>query len=108
MDLTKSLIKAKSPCADGFRWFLRHYHDGGNYQELLDALVDDGRVEDACWLISQFGPTDSVLVLDSLETEALVFAGAVEVRGNIEVASIIRTGRSIRAGGGVDKSPALG
>ena len=41
MDLTKDFIKTKRPCADGFRWFLRHCQDGSNYQDLLDALVED-------------------------------------------------------------------
>src|SRR5690606_14541514 len=66
MDLTKNFVKAKRPCMDGFRWFLRHCEDGGNYQDVLDALVADGRADDACWLLDQFGPTDAVRTLDTL------------------------------------------
>lgn len=101
MDLTKNFVKAKRPCTEGFRWFLRHYEDGGNYQELLDALVADGRINDACWLLDQFGPTDAVRTLDTLFAEAMVFAGTLEVRGNIETDGLVRAGRDIRAGGGI-------
>ena len=48
MDLTREFVRAKNPCAEGYRWFLRHFEVGGNYQELLDALVNAGRVDDAC------------------------------------------------------------
>ena len=101
MEFTKKFLRAKSPCADGFRWFSRHVEDGTGYQEALDTLVNAGRVEDACWLLGQFGPTNAVLEVDALEAEAIVFAGTVEVRGSIDVATVIQAGRSIRAGGGL-------
>ncbi|EER57779.1 conserved hypothetical protein, partial [Acidovorax delafieldii 2AN] len=100
MEFTKKFLRAKNPCADGFRWFSRHVEDGSGYQEALDTLVNAGRVGDACWLLSQFGPTSAVLVLDTLEADAIVFAGTVQVRGSIDVGSVIQAGRSIRAGGG--------
>ncbi len=78
MEFTKKFLRAKSPCADGFRWFSRHVEDGTGYQEALDTLVDAGRVDDACWLLTQFGPTNAVLTVDALEAEAIVFAGTVE------------------------------
>lgn len=101
MDLSRDFIKAKRPCTDGFRWFLRTHREGGDYQPLLDALVSEGRINDACWLLDQFGPTDAVLHLDNLEATAIVFAGSIEVRGNIEVDTLVRAGRNIVAGGGV-------
>ena len=101
MDFTKKFVKAKSPCADGFRWFLKHYRDGGNYQELLDALVDDGRLNDACWLMNQFGPTDAVRVVDQIDAAGMVFAGNLYVRGNIDVDALVRTGRSLHVDGGI-------
>lgn len=106
-DITKNFVKAKRPCADGFRWFIRHHHEGSNYQELLDALVAAGRVNDACWLLDQFGPTDGVLEVDSLGADAIVFAGTLEVRGNIEADTLIRAGRSIVAGGSIRAGTAL-
>lgn len=107
MDLTKNFVKNKRPCADGFRWFLRNHADGSDYQPLLNALVDAGRVDDACWLLTQFGPTDEVLKVDAIDAEAMVFAGTLEVQGNIEVASVLRAGRSIRAGGGIRAGKAI-
>jgi hypothetical protein len=101
MLLTTSLIKGKSPCVDGFRWFLRHHGDSSDYQCVLDSLVTAGRAADACWLLDQFGPTDAVLHVDALAAEHLVFAGTIVARSDIEVGSMLRTGRTIRCGGGI-------
>ena len=101
MEFTKRFLRAKNPCANGFRWFVRHVEDGASYQEALDTLVQAGRVEDACWLLTQFGPTDAVLTVDAIEAEAIVFSGTLEVRGHIEVSTVVRAGRMIRAGGGI-------
>lgn len=101
MEFSKDFLKAKSPCAAGFRWFIRHQHEGRDYQLLLDNLVRDGRIEDACWLLSQFGPTDAELHLEHLEAEALVFAGSVIVHGDVRVAGVLRVGRSLQAGAGI-------
>ncbi len=38
--------------------------------------------------------------MDALEAEAVAFVGTVEVRGPIDVTTVIQAGRSIRAGGG--------
>ena len=70
------------------------------YQEALDTLVDASRVDDACWLLTQFGPTNAVLTVDALEAEAIVFAGTVEVRGGIDVDDGHPAGRSIPRGRG--------
>ena len=51
------------------------------YQSVIDALVDDGRVDDACWLLDQFGPIQSVLVVDAISAHALPMQGSVQVRG---------------------------
>lgn len=107
MELTQKFVKTKRPCADGYRWFIRHRERGSDYQQLLDALVHDGRVEDACWLLAQFGPTDDVLTLDAVEAEGLVFAGSIVVRGGIDVASTVRAGRSITAGAGIRAGRAI-
>lgn len=101
MLLSTSLIKAKSPCVDGFRWYLRHHADGSDYQQVLDSLVAAGRAADACWLLDQFGPTNAVLHVDSLVAEQLVFAGSIVARRGIEVGSTLRAGRAIRCEGGI-------
>lgn len=101
MDITKAFIKAKQPCAEGFRWYLRNATSHETYQQLLDALVAEGRVDDACWLLDQFGPTDAVRAIDCVEASAIVFAGTLQVRGHIDVDTVVRAGRDLRAGGGI-------
>ncbi|MDH0684214.1 FapA family protein [Achromobacter animicus] len=101
MQLTKKFVKAKNPCAGGYKWFLRDHNGQGDYQAVLDALVADGRVGDACWLLDQFGPTDAVLRLDTLDATAIVFAGTLEVRMGITVDTVVRAGRSLITGGGI-------
>lgn len=107
MEFTKKFLRAKSPCADGFRWFVRNVEDGSGYQDALDTLVGAGRVDDACWLLTQFGPTNEVMRVDALGAEAIVFAGTIEVRGSIDVDTVLQAGRSIRAGGGVRAGRAI-
>lgn len=101
MDISRQFVRQKNPCTDGFRWFMRHFQEGSDYQPLLDALVAAGRVSDACWLMDQFGPTKAVLEVDALEAEAVVFAGSLLVRGPIEVDSVLRIGGSLRAESGI-------
>ncbi|RYY93768.1 MAG: hypothetical protein EOO24_26125 [Comamonadaceae bacterium] len=101
MDFTKSFVKSKNPCADGFRWYLRHHREGSDYQQVLDALVAEGRVGDACWLLDKVGPANTVLELDHLECDALVFAGSIVVRGSVEVGGTLRVGGGIHCDGPV-------
>ena len=100
-DITRNFIKAKQPCATGYRWFLRRQEFGSGYQTLLDDLVRDGLVDDACWLLDQLGPTSDVLRIETLDADALVFAGRVECAGSADVGTVLRTGRGFDARGGV-------
>ena len=104
MVLTRSFVRAKRPCTDGFRWFVRQFDEGGNYQELLDTMVAAGRVGDACWLLEQFGPTGEVRVVDEIEADALVFAGTLQVRGNVDVEGKLHVGGDLRVEGGLRTS----
>lgn len=99
MDFTKSFIKSKNPCMDGFRWYLRHHRDGSDYQKVLDDLVSAGRTQDACWLLDKLGPTNATLQLDHLESGSLVFAGTVDVRGAIVLDGLLHTGGAVLCGG---------
>ncbi len=101
VNITRNFIRAKRPCAEGFRWFLRRQEIGSNYQALLDDLVREGRVSDACWLLDQFGPTDDVLQVDELQADALVFAGAIVCTGNADIGTLLRTGRDLHVHGGL-------
>src|SRR5690606_5355009 len=96
MQLTKNFIKAKNPCASGYRWFLRDHRGQGEYQEILDALVAAGRIDDACWLLDHFGPTETILTLDTVEADALVYAGTLIVRRSVHVEGLLRAGGSIK------------
>ena len=100
LDINKKFVKAKRPCADGFRWFIKHYSQGGDYQELLDALVADGRYGDACWLLDQFGPTHAVRVVEQLDAEAVVFAGTLKVLGDVSVDQLLRVGGQLHVEAG--------
>ena len=66
MELTTQFLRSKSPCAMGFRWYLRNLENGVGYQKALDALVAAGRVDDAVWLLENFGPTTAVLELEQM------------------------------------------
>ncbi|HYG41403.1 MAG TPA: hypothetical protein VEA17_00635 [Bordetella sp.] len=107
MQLTKNFVKAKNPCASGYKWFLRDHDGQGDYQAVLDALVADGRVDDACWLLDQFGPTDAVLQVDSIDATAIVFAGTLVARRGISVDTVVRAGRRIVSGAGVRAGTAI-
>ncbi len=106
-DITRQFIRAKRPCADGYRWYLRRQEGASNYQALLDDLVREGRVDDACWMLDQFGPTNDVLELEHLEADALVFAGSVRCAGSADVDGVLRTGRSLSVRGSLRVGGAL-
>lgn len=107
MKISSTALKAKRSCASGYRWFARRFKSPTEYQSVVDALVADGRIDDACWLLDQFGPIESVLVLDALSADAFVYAGSIEVRGEVDVESNVRTGGSLRAGGSIRTGGAI-
>lgn len=92
MKISSTALKAKRSCASGYRWFARRFKGPAEYQSVIDALVADGRVDDACWLLEQFGPIKSVLVVDAISAHAFVYAGSVKVRGEVDVDDMLRTG----------------
>lgn len=125
MKISSTALRAKRSCASGYRWFARHFDNPAEYQRVLDALVVDGRVDDACWLLDHFGPVAAVRVVDSISALALVFAGSLEVRGDLrcgaalsaggnadiehdlEVNGPVRAGKSLRVGGSIVGSDGL-
>jgi len=52
MQITKELLKEWNACTDGYRWFLANFPQGGDVQEIGEALRNDKRTDDASWLIS--------------------------------------------------------
>ena len=49
-NLSHDLVRSWSPCADGYRWFLSKFPQGGPYTAVHEALREDSRFEDADWL----------------------------------------------------------
>lgn len=101
MELTQNFLRGKNPCAMGYRWFVRNNLSGGDYQAAMDTQVAAGRIEDARWLLQNFGPTHAVLEVDHLEADNLVFAGTVIVHGDVRVSGLLMVGRSLQVAGGI-------
>ena len=101
MELTQNFLRGKNPCAMGYRWFVRNNLAGGDYQAAMDTQVAAGRVEDARWLLENFGSTNSVLELEHLEADHFVYAGTLIVHGDVRVPGQLLVGRSLQAGGGI-------
>lgn len=101
MELTQNFLRGKNPCAMGYRWFVRNNLAGGDYQAAMDTQVAAGRVEDARWLLENFGSTHSVLELEHLEADNFVYAGTLIVHGDVRVSGQLLVGRSLQAGGGI-------
>mgnify|MGYP003593109732 CR=1 FL=1 len=101
MELTQNFLRGKNPCAMGYRWFVRNNLGGGDYQAAMDTQVAAGRVDDARWLLENFGSTNTVLELDHLEADNFVFAGTLIVHGDVRVPGQLLVGRSLQAGAGI-------
>ena len=107
MDLSKKTIRSKHPCSSGFRWFLKHTPQGADYQYLIDTLLAEGRVTDALWLVDQFGPVRDKLVIDSLDSDAVVAARDLDIAGNLHSDTVLRVAgalhvrNSVRVGGDI-------
>ena len=101
MELTQNFLRGKNPCAMGYRWFVRNNLSGGDYQAAMDTQVAAGRVDDARWLLENFGSTNSVLELEHLEADNFVYAGTLIVHGDVRVPGQLLVGRGLQAGGGI-------
>ena len=101
MELTQTFLRGKNPCAMGYRWFVRNDLSGKDYQTAMDTQVAAGRVEDARWLLENFGSTNAVLELDHLEADNFVYAGTLIVHGDVRVPGQLLVGRSLQVGAGI-------
>jgi len=95
MLIVKELLKEKGACQPGMEWFTEHFPGGGNYQAVLNKCADTNQPSYAAWALTIFGPTDSVLEIDSLEGENFFFAGTVKVAGSITLTGNLKAGRNI-------------
>ncbi len=50
MILTQELVKSWSPCADGYKYFLDHFPQGGEYGDVQAKLRADKKCEWSAWL----------------------------------------------------------
>ena len=62
--ITKERLKAWAACADGYRWFLKEFPQGGEFSEVYTALQADKRYDDSGWLSDQvFAELDAKFVV---------------------------------------------
>lgn len=101
MELTQTFLRGKNPCAAGYRWFVRNELGGKDYQAAMDAQVAAGRVDDARWLLENFGATNTVLELEHLEAEHFVYAGTLIVHGDVRVPGQLLVGGKLQVGAGI-------
>ena len=101
MELTQTFLRGKNPCAAGYRWFVRNDLSGKDYQAAMDTQVAAGRVEDARWLLENFGPTHTVLELEHLEADHFVYAGTLIVHGDVRVPGQLLVGGKLQVGAGI-------
>ncbi|WP_010276544.1 hypothetical protein [Paenibacillus senegalensis] len=102
--LTVDQIKSYDPCSEGYKFFLTHFPDGGEYQAILDKCCEAGRSDWAEWLIRKVGPTEDVREYDEhvSSTElSIVFAGRVVFKLGAVVKRLI-AGLGIEAGEGIE------
>ncbi len=72
LQITKDWLKPHSPCADGFRWFIDKFPQGGQFGEVYAALRVDRRYIDSNWLVER--------VFKNLDTKTQV-EQAVKIAG---------------------------
>jgi len=109
MRITQKWAKENSACGHGRRWLEEHFPDGGEYQDVLDALAAEDNASWAQWLIQKAGPTQDVLEVEgNIEIEcSLFFAGRIKATGHIRAKRVvagwgIEAGTGIKAGTGIE------
>ncbi|MFZ4534935.1 hypothetical protein [Propionivibrio sp.] len=100
MKITTSQFEAWQASPAIHEWFLLRFPEGeAKYQDILTALAEDERPNEAHWLMENAG-TDDCACLDvtNLEAHKHVFAaGKLSVVGTLSVSGWIRAGLSIEA-----------
>jgi len=53
LSITKERVKEWYACADGYRWFLEKFPQGGEFAQVHKALQTDKRYNDSAWLVDR-------------------------------------------------------
>ena len=104
MRITDSQIVAWHASAALRDWFLIRFPDGdGKYQDVLNALADEDRPDDAHWLMDRVGTNAwEELDVSTLDAPKHVFAaGKLSVGASLCVSGWVRAGRGIEADKGL-------
>ena len=99
MKITKDQLRSWRACSLGYDWFMRHFRSGeGEYQDVLNALVEEDLPGYAEWLIGNAGPDDqAVIKVDRLDCEKFFVAGRLVIMKWATV-EILCVGGNIQAG----------
>lgn len=102
--ITRQHLAELGACTEGMAFYDQTYPAGrAEYQDMLDQAVKACHTDYATWLLSQIGPTEDVLNLESINDAGLdiVFAGHIKIRFGAILRSLI-CGLSIEAGEGIE------
>jgi len=101
--ITKEILKQYNPCREGYAAFCKHFPEGGEYQEILNKAVAEGRFDDAQWLLNRVGKTEDVLEIESVNDLNLevCFAGTIIFK-TFAILKRLVAGCGIKAGDGIE------
>ena len=101
--ITREFINSHDACLSGENWFVQNFPNGGEYQKVLDALVEQDHTDWASWLMSIAGASDEVREIEGdLKAKSYYFCGSLRVSGLISVELRLQAGSGIKAGSGIE------
>ena len=111
MKITKDQLKSWAACREGYEWFLRRFPEGeAEYQDVLNALAEDDRPNDADWLMNHAGPDEQAVIEVEAIADCKYFyaAGRLIIKTSATVARRLRAGTGIKAGEGIEAGEDFG
>jgi len=85
-------------------WFLHRFPEGeADFQDILNALVEDDRPDDADWILDKFkSDSGAVMEVESIaDCKHFFAAGHLIIKDGATVSGRLRAGRGIQAGKGI-------
>lgn len=104
MKITLEMIEAKNPCEEGLAWFNKNYPGGEvDYQELLNATVEDNEPSYGIWLLDNIGPDMRVETkLHSANISGdLLIAGNLTCTDSLNVDGYLHVGGALNVAGSI-------